>query len=111
MSQNLNLNILVQSVENLSQQVEKNQTVMQQDKVSLVKAEALLEGLKGMFGIHTISMEASGDMIILNVSVDGNKAEFVLDPSQQLKLFDVKVSPWCCMRFNVAEFPLSTQVA
>ncbi len=94
MSQNLNLNILVQSVENLSQQVEKNQTVMQQDKGSLVKAEALLEGLKGMFGIHSISMEASGDMISLNVSTDGNKAEFVLDPSHQLKLFDVKVSPY-----------------
>lgn len=92
MSQSLNLNILVQSVENLSQQVEKNQTVMQQDKISLTKAEALFEGLKGMFNIDEIAMEASGDMILLSTTMNGSKAEFLLDPSQQLKLSDVKVS-------------------
>jgi len=87
----LNINILVQSIENLSQQVAKSETVTKQDKASLTKAQALLDGLKGMFGIQAITMEAVGDMIAVITTIYDSNVHFILDPSQQLKLCDVQV--------------------
>lgn len=88
---NLNINILVQSIDNLSQQVVKSESMTQQDKISLTKAQALLDGLKGMFGIQAITLEAVGDMIAIIATIFESKVEFLLDPSQQLKLCDIKV--------------------
>lgn len=88
---NLNLNILVQSVENLSQQVEKSEASAQQDKISLDKAQALLEGLKGMFGIQSITMENAGDFLSIVATISEHRAQFYMDPSKQLKLCGVKV--------------------
>lgn len=95
----LNINILVQSIENLSQQVAKSETATKQDKASLAKAQALLEGLKGMFGIQAITMEAVGDMIAVIATMFDNNVQFILNPSQQLKLCDVKViTEYCHIR-------------
>lgn len=87
---NLNLNILVQSVEGLAQQLEKSNASLQQDKTALIKAKALLEGLKGMYGIDTITMDSS-DVISIVIGISGYTTKMVLDPMQSLKLISVKV--------------------
>ena len=87
---NLNLNILVQSVEGLAQQLEKSNANLQQDKTSLAKAKALLEGLKGMYGIDTITMDSS-DMINIDLGISGFTTKMTLDPNQGLKLTSIKV--------------------
>lgn len=87
----LNINILVQSIENLSQQVVKSESATKQDNASLTKAKALLDGLKGMFGIQAITLEAAGDMVDVTMTVLDYKVHFILDPAQELKLCDVKV--------------------
>lgn len=87
---NLNLNILVQSVEGLAQQLEKSNANLQQDKTSLAKAKALLEGLKGMYGIDAITMDSS-DMINIDIDINGFTTKMKLDPTQNLKLASIKV--------------------
>lgn len=96
---NLNLNILVQSVEGLAQQLEKSNANLQQDRTALVKAQALLEGLKGMYGIDTIIMDSS-DMINIDLGINGFTTKMILDPVQSLKLTSIKVQHLMCISLN-----------
>lgn len=89
---NLNLDILQQSVEKLSREYEKNLLDSERDQLSLKRASALLEGLKGIFGIDDLSLIAAGNLFCISVVIDDYNLEIYVDPSQDLKLQSVQVS-------------------
>ena len=89
---NLNIDILAQSVDNLSRQYEKNLAENENDQLSLQRAGALLEGLKGMFGIEDITLKPVDNTICVTTTFDECVLDLFLDAQNDLKLSSVKVS-------------------
>jgi hypothetical protein len=87
----LNLDILLQSVDKLANQYEKNLLDTTTDQLAHKRASALLEGLNGMFGFDDIAVTAAGSLLCITVVIDDYELKLFVDPAQDLKLQTVQV--------------------
>ena len=100
----LNVSILQQAVENFNNQYQKNAACTENDQVSLQRASALLDGLKGMFSLDDFNVKISGNMFCVATSFDGYVLELSLDPNFDLKLRNVKVT----LHFHIQQLEINS---
>ncbi|KAJ1404709.1 hypothetical protein B484DRAFT_457233 [Ochromonadaceae sp. CCMP2298] len=96
--QDLNLDLFIQSVDKLAAEVEKsldenNKVVERTRETALAnkKADALFEGMKGLFGIDALAVQMEGDRVHIVVDVCGMRARLTLDLENSSKLCNIKI--------------------
>jgi len=97
----LNLDLFIQTVDNLAHEVEKSldenkkvANTLEETTVAKKKASALLEGLKGLLGIDDLHIEADPcDANVINIIADvaSLKVRLSLNHAKNNKLFGIKL--------------------